>query len=159
MPSWPDVFPEGTNGVQLDAIARQPLWQYGFDYGHGMGGHGVGHILGVHEGPASISKRGTKPIKAGYILSNEPGYYKAGSFGIRQENLVKIVQAKTGYLGMESLTLCPFDRDLIDISLFTDDQRDWLNSYHRRLQIHWHRILMIRSGSGCQNRRLACNNS
>ena len=87
----------------------------------------------MHEGPASISKRGTKPIKAGYILSNEPGYYKAGSFGIRQENLVKIVQAKTGYLGMESLTLCPFDRDLIDISLFTGDQRDWLNSYHRRV--------------------------
>ena len=126
------IFPEGTNGVQLDAIARQPLWQYGFDYGHGTG-HGVGHILGVHEGPASISKRGTKPIKVGYILSNEPGYYKAGSFGIRQENLVKIVQAKTGYLGMESLTLCPFDRDLIDISLFTDDQRDWLNSYHRHV--------------------------
>ena len=125
-------FPEGTNGIQLDAIARQPLWESGLDYGHGTG-HGVGHILSVHEGPASISKRGQKPIKSGYILSNEPGYYKAGEFGIRQENLVKIVQASDGYLGMESLTLCPFDRELIDISLFSAAQRDWLNSYHRQV--------------------------
>jgi len=125
-------FPEGTNGIQLDAIARQPLWESGLDYSHGTG-HGVGHILSVHEGPASISKRGQKPIKSGYILSNEPGYYKAGEFGIRQENLVKIVQASDGYLGMESLTLCPFDRELIDISLFSAAQRDWLNSYHRQV--------------------------
>ncbi len=125
-------FPEGTNGVQLDAIARQPLWQHGFDYGHGTG-HGVGHILSVHEGPASISKRGLKPVKSGYILSNEPGYYKTGEFGIRQENLVKIITISDGYLGMESLTLCPFDRDLIDISLFSDEQRDWLNRYHKHV--------------------------
>ncbi len=122
-------FPNGTNGMQLDAIARQPLWQYGLDYGHGTG-HGVGHILSVHEGPASISKRGLTPIISGYILSNEPGYYKIGAFGIRHENLVTITQAEDGYLTMQSLTLCPFDRDLIDISLFTAAQRDWLNSYH-----------------------------
>ena len=122
-------FPNGTNGMQLDAIARQPLWQYGLDYGHGTG-HGVGHILSVHEGPASISKRGLTPIISGYILSNEPGYYKIGAFGIRHENLVTITQAEDGYLTMQSLTLCPFDRDLIDISLFTAAQSDWLNSYH-----------------------------
>ena len=124
------IFPAGTNGVQLDAITRRPLWQSGMDYGHGTG-HGVGHMLGVHEGPVSLSKRGGKPVAPGHILSNEPGYYEAGAFGIRHENLVHVTHApQPGMLCFETLTLCPFDRGLIDKRYLTASQREWIDAYH-----------------------------
>ena len=124
------VFPAGTTGVQLDAICRAPLWAEGLDFGHGTG-HGVGHILNVHEGPVSISKRGKVAVQAGHILSNEPGYYQEGSFGIRHETLVHVEQVKPGYLGFETLTCFPFDRQLIDSAVLSAPQLEWLNSYHR----------------------------
>ena len=123
-------FPAGTNGVQLDAICRAPLWAEGLDFGHGTG-HGVGHILNVHEGPVSISKRGEVPLQAGHILSNEPGYYEEGRFGIRHETLVHVEEVSEGYLGFETLTCFPFDRQLIDPGCLSADHIDWLNSYHR----------------------------
>ena len=122
-------FPVGTNGTQLDALARQHLWKHGYDYGHGTG-HGVGHILGVHEGPVNLSKRGNKPLTPGLILSNEPGYYQQGEFGIRHENLVHTIATSDGFLAFETITLCPFDRDLIDAEYLTAQQTEWLNDYH-----------------------------
>ena len=124
------LFPVGTNGVQLDAICRAPLWAEGLNFGHGTG-HGVGHILNVHEGPISISKRGEAALQAGHILSNEPGYYEEGSFGIRHETLVHVIEVRQGYLGFETLTCFPFDRQLIDPVCLSADHIDWLNSYHR----------------------------
>ena len=123
-------FPAGTNGVQLDAICRAPLWAEGLDFGHGTG-HGVGHILNVHEGPVSISKRGEVSLQAGHILSNEPGYYEEGRFGIRHETLVHVTEGRDGYLGFETLTCFPFDRQLIDPACLSAPHIDWLNSYHR----------------------------
>ena len=87
------VFPDGTTGAQLDSFARQYLWGAGLDFDHGTG-HGVGSYLSVHEGPARISKLGTAPLKRGMILSNEPGYYKAGAYGIRIENLVLVIEGR-----------------------------------------------------------------
>ena len=127
-------FPQGTTGAQLDAICRRPLWQAGLDFGHGTG-HGVGHVLSVHEGPVSISKRSHRAVEAGHLLSNEPGYYKEGHFGIRLENLVITEpchqHVRAGMLAFETITLCPFDRNLIAPSLLTEAHRNWLNSYHR----------------------------
>lgn len=123
------VFPEGTNGVQLDAICRAPLWAEGLNFGHGTG-HGVGHILNVHEGPVSISKRGEAALQTGHILSNEPGYYEEGRFGIRHETLVHVSAVEGGFLGFETLTCFPFDRRLIDISHLSPADVSWLNSYH-----------------------------
>ncbi len=134
-------FPAGTTGGQLDTLARQFLWADGVDYAHGTG-HGVGSFLAVHEGPQSIapphSKPGTdEPLRPGMILSNEPGYYKEGGFGIRIENLVLVVPvevagAEKQVLGFETLTFAPIERDLIDVSLLTDDELAWLNDYHAR---------------------------
>ena len=124
------IFPAGTNGVQLDAICRAPLWAEGLNFGHGTG-HGVGHILNVHEGPISISKRGEVALQAGHILSNEPGYYEEGRFGIRHETLVHVTEGRDGYLGFETLTCFPFDRQLIDPACLSAPHIDWLNSYHR----------------------------
>ncbi|WP_297108849.1 aminopeptidase P family protein [uncultured Devosia sp.] len=127
-------FPAGTSGAQIDVLARQFLWQAGVTYNHGTG-HGVGAFLGVHEGPVGISSRYTTPLEAGNILSNEPGYYKAGEYGIRIENLITVRDASDhpGFLEFETLTLAPIDTRLIDMSLMTPAERDWLNSYHARV--------------------------
>ncbi len=131
-------FPEGTTGAELDVLARQFLWAEGLDYGHGTG-HGVGSYLCVHEGPQSISRRGDTPLKPGMVLSNEPGYYKAGHYGIRLENLQLVVEIaglgdpdkKT--FGFETLTLAPFDRRALAFDLLTKEERVWLNVYHARV--------------------------
>lgn len=127
-------FPKGTSGAQIDVLARQFLWQAGVTYNHGTG-HGVGHFLSVHEGPAGISSRYPTPLEAGMILSNEPGYYKEGAYGIRIENLVLIVESEKhpGYLELETLTLAPIDLRLVDEKLLTEAERDWLNAYHKRV--------------------------
>ena len=127
-------FPKGTSGAQIDVLARQFLWQAGVTYNHGTG-HGVGHFLSVHEGPAGISSRYPTPLEAGMILSNEPGYYKEGAYGIRIENLVLIVESEKhpGFLDFETLTLAPIDLRLVDEKLLTEAERDWLNAYHKRV--------------------------
>ncbi len=123
------VFPEGTRGSQLDALARQYLWQVGLDYDHGTG-HGVGQFLGVHEGPQRISKRGgDAPLEVGMIVSNEPGYYKTGAYGIRIENLVVVVEKENGALGFDTITCAPLDEKLIDHALLTEAEKAWLVSY------------------------------
>jgi Xaa-Pro aminopeptidase len=132
------VFPKGTSGAQLDAFARLALWQVGTDFDHGTG-HGVGSYLSVHEGPQRISKVGSVAMEAGMILSNEPGYYKAGSYGIRIENLIlvekrEIEGAEREMLGFETLTLAPIDRTLVDISLMSADEIGWLDAYHARVR-------------------------
>ena len=137
------IFPAGTNGSQLDTLARQYLWAVGLDYAHGTG-HGVGSFLAVHEGPQRIAKSaggqaGTgQPLVAGMILSNEPGYYKAGSFGIRIENLVLACpRAMAGgegeSLGFETLTHVPIGHEMVDWALMTDEEIVWWNSYHARV--------------------------
>ncbi len=131
-------FPEGTTGADLDALARQFLWEAGLDYNHGTG-HGVGSYLGVHEGPQSLSRRSTTPLKPGMVLSNEPGFYKEGSYGIRLENLQAVVERleigapERKMLGFETLTLAPFDRRPIDPAMLTGSERAWLNAYHARV--------------------------
>jgi Xaa-Pro aminopeptidase len=132
------VFPDGTSGAQLDSFARQYLWAAGLDFDHGTG-HGVGSYLSVHEGPARISKLGTSPLKRGMILSNEPGYYRSGAYGIRIENLVLVAAAPPTAGGekelsaFETLTLAPIDRRLIDRFLLTNEERRWLDDYHARV--------------------------
>ncbi|MCW5770821.1 MAG: aminopeptidase P family protein [Rhodospirillaceae bacterium] len=132
-------FPAGTSGSQLDALARLALWRDGLDYDHGTG-HGVGHYLCVHEGPQRISKLpNTVALKPGMIVSNEPGYYKAGAYGIRIENLVavtKLGETETGadLLGFETLTVAPIDRALIDPALLTADEAAWIDAYHARVR-------------------------
>ena len=128
-------FPVGTTGVQLDVLARQFLWEAGYDYDHGTG-HGVGCYLNVHEGPQGISKRGTVvPLRPGMILSNEPGYYKEGEYGIRIENLVRVVELSDlkGFYGFETLTLVPLDKKLIDDSLLTEKERKWIQDYEEKI--------------------------
>ncbi|MDR3449203.1 MAG: aminopeptidase P family protein [Alphaproteobacteria bacterium] len=129
-------FPAGTAGSELDVLARQYLWEVGLDYGHGTG-HGVGCYLGVHEGPQNISKRSKVPLQPGMVVSNEPGFYKAGGYGIRIENLQCVVEVAGGgehkMLGFETLTLCPIDRKLIDVAMLTKSEIDWLNAYHARI--------------------------
>ncbi len=128
-------FPRGTSGAQLDVLARQFLWQDGVTYNHGTG-HGVGHFLSVHEGPTGFSVRYPLPLEPGMILSNEPGYYKAGAYGIRTENLVLVVEsslAEGRFLELETLTLCPIDLRLVDDKLLLEHERNWLNAYHKRV--------------------------
>jgi len=127
-------FPKGTSGAQIDILARQFLWQAGVTYNHGTG-HGVGSFLGVHEGPIGISPRYTMPLAPGHIISNEPGYYKAGAFGIRIENLVHVINSDIaeGYYAFETLTLAPIDTRLIEAGLMTDAEIAWLNAYHARV--------------------------
>ena len=130
-------FPDGTVGMELDALARQYLWAEGLDYNHGTG-HGVGSYLGVHEGPQGISKRSRTALKPGMVVSNEPGYYKTGAYGIRIENLQAVVPAADSeagrkMLGFETLTLVPIDRRLIDRAMLTADEVAWLDSYHARV--------------------------
>ncbi len=137
------VFPAGTRGSQLDALARQFLWSAGCDYAHGTG-HGVGSFLAVHEGPQRIAKPGggqagtEEPLQAGMLLSNEPGYYKEGDYGIRIENLIfveprELPGGDQPMLGFETTTLAPIDRDMIDVSLMTVEELAWLNDYHARV--------------------------
>jgi Xaa-Pro aminopeptidase len=133
------VFPEGTTGAQLDSFARAPLWAAGLDFDHGTG-HGVGSYLSVHEGPPRISKLGTTPLKRGMILSNEPGYYKVGAYGIRIENLVlvtaapEVAGADKPLDAFETLTLAPIDRRLIDTRLLDAGEVAWLDAYHARVR-------------------------
>jgi len=133
------VFPESTTGAQLDPLARTALWQAGLDFDHGTG-HGVGSYLSVHEGPARISKLGTVPLRRGMILSNEPGYYKTGAYGIRIENLVLVIAApepagaEKPLNAFETLTLAPIARRLIDSRLLTAKERNWIDSYHAGVQ-------------------------
>jgi Xaa-Pro aminopeptidase len=136
-------FPEGTSGQQLDALARKPLWEIGLDYDHGTG-HGVGAYLSVHEGPQRIAKMGSPvALKPGMIISNEPGYYKTGAYGIRIENLVTVRvetdKAENGkrWLGFETITRAPFDRRLIDLTLLTAAEVAWVDAYHALV---WHDI-------------------
>lgn len=129
-------FPEGTAGQQLDSLARRPLWEVGLDFDHGTG-HGVGAYLSVHEGPQRIAKAGSPvPLKPGMIISNEPGYYKTGGYGIRIENLVVVrvetEKAENGkrWLGFETITRAPYDRRLIELALLTADEIAWVDAYH-----------------------------
>jgi Xaa-Pro aminopeptidase len=134
------IFPENTNGAQLDTLARLSLWQAGLDFDHGTG-HGVGSYLSVHEGPARISKLGTVTLRRGMILSNEPGYYKTAAYGIRIENLVLVIAepepvgAEKPLNAFETLTLAPIDLRLADASMLTDKERRWLDSYHERVRL------------------------
>ncbi|HAS6386757.1 TPA: aminopeptidase P family protein [Vibrio vulnificus] len=130
-------FPKGTRGYQIDTLARQHLWAEGYDYDHGTG-HGVGHFLSVHEGPASISKRQIDvPLVEGMVLSNEPGYYRADAFGIRIENLELVVEKQTQgdfpILTFESLTRCPIDKRNINVDMLTRPELAWLNDYHQKV--------------------------
>ena len=123
-------FPEGTRGYQIDSLARNNLWQNGLDYNHGTG-HGVGSFLGVHEGPQSISKINKSELKAGMILYNEPGYYKMDCYGIRIENLLLIIPSRhKGFLEFRNLTLFPYEKQLIDLDMLTNEQKEWINKYH-----------------------------
>jgi Xaa-Pro aminopeptidase len=132
-------FPKGTRGQDIDSFARRPLWEAGLDFDHGTG-HGVGSYLSVHEPPQRISRHGTVELQPGMILSNEPGLYREGEYGIRLENLVLVTPPaaiKGGtreMLGFETLTLVPFDRRLIDPSLLTRDELAWLNAYHAEVR-------------------------
>ena len=144
------VFPQGICGPHLDSLARRPLWAIGLDFDHGTG-HGVGSYLSVHEGPAGISRAGRMvPLQAGMILSDEPGYYLPGQYGIRLENLLLVQEASMPgalkpFLQFETLTLAPFDRRLLDVSLMSAAERDWLDAYHAR-------VLRARSGRCCRRR-------
>ena len=132
-------FPKGTTGHQLDTLARSALWSAGLDYDHGTG-HGVGSFLSVHEGPQNISKRAAPvALEPGMIVSDEPGFYKTGHWGIRVENLILVTPAEPipggerPMLGFETLTLAPIDRRLIDTSLLTKAELAWINAYHARV--------------------------
>lgn len=132
-------FPRGTTGIQLDVLARLPLWQAGFNYDHGTG-HGVGHCLSVHEGPQRISPKGSLvPLEPGMVLSNEPGYYREGAFGIRCENLLLVeedlpLRGELARHRFRRLTLVPFDVRLLDRSLLTEAEIGWLNDYHAEIR-------------------------
>jgi Xaa-Pro aminopeptidase len=132
-------FPAGTSGSQLDALARRALWDVGLDYDHGTG-HGVGAFLSVHEGPQRISKMpNSVALQPGMVVSNEPGYYKTGAYGIRIENLVAVAElpkppgAERAMLGFETLTLAPIDRNLVVRNLLDAGERAWLDAYHARV--------------------------
>jgi len=139
------IFPDGTVGGHIDSFARRPLWEAGLDFSHGTG-HGIGCYLAVHEGPQRIAApnypggAAMEPIRAGMLISNEPGYYKGGEYGIRIENLVHVVERTIAggdpertMLGFDTLTLAPIERTMIDPALLTDDELSWLNAYHARV--------------------------
>ena len=131
-------FPKGTRGIDLDPLARRALWQAGLDFDHGTG-HGVGSYLSVHEGPQSISRRGMAALEPGMIISDEPGYYREGAYGIRIENLLLVNEAvlppggERAMLSFEALTLVPIDRRLIEAAMLTPEELAWLNAYHARV--------------------------
>jgi Xaa-Pro aminopeptidase len=127
-------FPKGTRGVQLDAFARMTLWKEGKDYNHGTG-HGVGSFMNVHEGPQNIRKEmNMQELIPGMVLSNEPGFYYENHYGIRHENLIAVTEKETTDYGtfyeFETLTICPFDRNVLAVDLLTEPEKDWLNKYH-----------------------------
>ncbi|MDG1288054.1 MAG: aminopeptidase P family protein [Rickettsiales bacterium] len=126
------IFPKGTNGNQLDSLARDPLWKVGLDYDHGTS-HGVGCYMGVHEGPQGISKRSNGvALQAGMVMSNEPGYYKTGEYGIRIENLVEVVASEAeGFLTFVNLTCAPLDKRLVVHAMLTETEIKWWNDYHQ----------------------------
>lgn len=128
-------FPKGTRGVQLDAIARLPLWTFGKDYNHGTG-HGVGSFMNVHEGPQNIRKElNPQELLVGMVCSNEPGFYVENQYGIRHENLVAVKNSESTAYGtfyeFETLTICPFDRETILVELLSDEEKQWINNYHK----------------------------
>jgi Xaa-Pro aminopeptidase len=134
-------FPRGTRGNQLDALAKQFMWEAGITFGHGTG-HGVGHFLGCHEGPQNVrTDNNPTPLEIGHIISDEPGIYRTGQWGIRTENLITVVpvertEAATTedeWYGFETLTLCFYDTSLIDMNLMTVAEIEWLNAYHARV--------------------------
>ncbi len=125
-------FPRGTSGSQLDVLARSHLWNAGKNYDHGTG-HGVGSFLSVHEGPCSISKNSPQALQVGMILSNEPGFYKEGEYGIRLENLMLVAEFDEKFLCFETLTLAPFDFNLIDFKMLTYPEKKWLAEYHQNI--------------------------
>ncbi len=134
-------WPKGLSGRDLDPLARNALWAAGQDYDHGTG-HGVGAFLGVHEGPQSLSRKSLVPFEEGMILSNEPGYYREGAFGIRIENLVVVEKAAAmkgadarDMLQFQTITWVPIDKNLIDTAMLTPQEHDWLNSYHADIYI------------------------
>jgi Xaa-Pro aminopeptidase len=132
------VFPHGTTGAQLDALARLPLWRAGLDFDHGVG-HGVGSYLSVHEGPQRVAKTGAVALEPGMILSNEPGFYREGAFGIRIENLLAvepraIAGGERDMLGFETLTLAPIDTRPIDVKMLDAHEKAWINAYHLRVR-------------------------
>ncbi len=157
------LFPKGTRGSQLDSFARRSLWEAGLDYAHGTG-HGVGSFLSVHEGPqrispvGSVQSGGDEPLQEGMILSNEPGYYKTGEFGIRIENLVLVVKreiagAEKEVLGFETLTFAPIDRRLVQVQMLDPEELVWLNCYHAHVLA---KIGPTLSGSDLDWLRKAC---
>ncbi len=132
------AFPKGVSGAQIDAFARKALWDAGLDFDHGTG-HGIGAYLSVHEGPQRIAKTGTTALEPGMIISNEPGYYAPGRYGIRIENLVvveerQIVGAERAMRGFATISLAPIDLRLVEPKLLTKDERDWLDAYHARVR-------------------------
>jgi Xaa-Pro aminopeptidase len=151
-------FPKATTGAHIDALARAALWKAGFDYDHGTG-HGVGAYLSVHEGPARIAKANHIALQPGMIMSNEPGYYKEGHFGIRIENLLLIKKEEPieggdrPMMGFETLTLCPIERKLIETRLLTRDELEWLDHYHARV---WRELRPIIDGPAANWLTKAC---
>ena len=134
-------FPRGTRGNQLDALAKQYMWEAGITFGHGTG-HGVGHFLGCHEGPQNVrTDNNPTALEAGHIISDEPGIYRTGKWGIRTENLITVIPTKQTkatttedeWFAFETLTLCFYDTSLIEMSLMTEDEIDWINAYHVRV--------------------------
>lgn len=135
------VFPVGTTGLQLDVLARAAMWRAGYDFGHGTG-HGIGHVLGVHEGPVQIRKNHRAdtvvPVCEGNVITDEPGVYVEGKFGVRIENALLCVKDRDtdfgSFLRFESLTLCPYDRKLINMDMLTVEEACWIDEYHRRVR-------------------------
>jgi len=130
-------FPFGTKGCHLDILARKPLWDQGLNYGHGTG-HGVGHFLSVHEGPMAIRQElNENNIEPGMVMSNEPAFYREGQYGLRTENMMVCVELETTafgrFFGFETLTLCPIDKSLILSEMLTSDEKNWLNTYHKKV--------------------------
>ena len=129
------IFPAGTHGSQLDCLARQFLWNCGLNYGHGTG-HGIGHFLCVHEGPQNIRPRDNGiALEQGMLLSNEPGVYRTGEYGIRLENMVLVTEHESfdGFLKFETLSLFPFDKKLINFSQLSSAEKEWLCIYHQNV--------------------------
>lgn len=131
------LFPEGTPGCRIDALAREPLWRFRRNFGHGTG-HGVGCFLGVHEGPQDMRQNlNPEPLRAGMIISDEPGIYREGEHGVRHENLLLCVEKGANefgrWLGFEPLTLCPFDTSALDLTLLDRSETEWLDAYHQRV--------------------------
>ncbi|SPF80608.1 aminopeptidase P family protein [Pseudoprimorskyibacter insulae] len=152
-------FPKGLAGRDIDALARARLWEAGLDYAHGTG-HGVGAYLSVHEGPQRLARSGTVPFEPGMILSNEPGFYREGAYGIRIENLIVVQKALDlpgqtvqDMLCFETLTWVPIDRRLIDVTMLTNAERDWLNAYHQEVES---RVLPLLDGPAAEWLVSAC---